>query len=55
MTPNDLLKKYKTQAAIAERFGYTRAAVSQWVKKKKIPARTQRLITAILKDDKVKP
>lgn len=47
MKPEDLVKKYGTQRAVAKKFGFTPAAVSQWVKKGKIPMRTQALLRSL--------
>ena len=37
MTPNQLLKKYGTQTAVAKAFGVSRIAVHKWVKAGAIP------------------
>lgn len=47
MKPKDLVKKYGTQRAVALKFGFTPAAVSQWVKNKRIPSRTQIALKAM--------
>ena len=47
MTPSILLRKHKTQAEIARRYGYTRAAISIWVRNGAIPRRAQQLIKAV--------
>ncbi len=44
MKPQDLLDEFGTISEIARRFGYTRAAVSLWVKAGKVPYRAQLLI-----------
>ena len=41
MKPKTLLKHYKTQSAIADEFGFTRAAVSKWFAQNSITYRTQ--------------
>lgn len=46
MKPKDLLKKYKTQRAIAIAFDYTPATISIWCKNKRIPHRAQLIIQA---------
>ena len=47
MKPKDLIKKYGNQRAVALKFGFTPAAVSQWVKKNRIPPRTQLALKAM--------
>jgi predicted transcriptional regulator len=37
MKPEQLIKEYGSQYAVAKAFGVTRAAVQQWVKADKIP------------------
>ena len=37
MTPNQLVKKYGTQTAVAKAFGVSRIAVHKWVKAGAIP------------------
>jgi hypothetical protein len=44
MKTKDLLKKYKTQRAIAIAFDYRPATISIWCKNKRIPYRAQLLI-----------
>jgi predicted transcriptional regulator len=44
MTTNQLLKKYGTAAEVARVFGYTPAAISLWIKAKRIPNKAQRMI-----------
>jgi len=38
MKPQQLIKRYGSQYAVAKAFGVTRAAVQQWVKAGAIPA-----------------
>lgn len=47
MKPKDLIKKYGNQRAVALKFGFTPAAVSLWVKNKRIPPRTQLALKAM--------
>jgi predicted transcriptional regulator len=37
MKPQQLIKQYGSQYAVAKAFGVTRAAVQQWVKAGKVP------------------
>jgi len=37
MKPQQLIKQYGSQYAVAKAFGVTRAAVQQWVKANKVP------------------
>jgi predicted transcriptional regulator len=37
MKPQQLIKQYGSQYAVAKAFGVTRAAVQQWVKTGKVP------------------
>ena len=37
MKPQQLVKQYGSQYAVAKAFGVTRAAVQQWVKASKMP------------------
>ena len=37
MKPQQLIKRYGSQYAVAKAFGVTRAAVQQWVKAGKVP------------------
>lgn len=40
-TPDQLVRYFGTQSAAAKELCYTRAAVSLWVKNKKLPLRVQ--------------
>lgn len=42
MKPSTLIKYFKSQTKAAEELGYTRAAVSQWVKKGELPRHVQK-------------
>ena len=41
MTPNQLVKKYGSQTAVAKAFGVSRIAVHKWVKAGAIPQQRQ--------------
>lgn len=41
MTPNQLVKKYGSQTAVAKAFGVSRIAVHKWVKRGAIPVARQ--------------
>jgi len=41
MTPNELLKFFGTQTAIAEFFGITQASVAEWFVRDQVPAGRQ--------------
>jgi len=47
MTPAQVIKHFGSVSATARELCYTRAAVAQWKRKKRIPRRTQDLIEMI--------
>ena len=47
-TPKQLVKHFGTQTKAAEELGYTRAAVSLWVKNGKLPRNVQKHFSSYL-------
>jgi len=47
MTPTQLIRFYKSQAAAARALGYTRSTVHLWVRDGKIPKHAQKWIASV--------